>query len=112
MAKQDDLTQEQQTFLNEFKKVCPNKKIDCDISNYKKIDFVKLIQAVKESPQFLMNAEKNKDFDLKWYLENADKIISGKYKKFAGAEESKSGRCRLGQTYTDEELDLLSKPKG
>lgn len=110
--KQSNLTQEQKDFLKEFKVCFPNKEINCDVSIYKSVDFVKLIQAIKESPQFLMNEEKNKAFDLKWFLENSDKIIAGTYKKFDDERKEELLKSRAGQTYTVEELEKLSGKSG
>lgn len=111
-TKQSKLTQDQQDFLEDFKICFPNKEINCDVSVYKKVDFVKLIQAIKESPQFLMNEEKNKAFDLKWFLENSDKIIAGNYKKFEDEKKDCIIKSRAGQTYTAEELEKLSGDSG
>lgn len=98
-----ELTKEQQAFLKSFEELFPNKKIDCNISEFQNIDFNALITGIKRSPQFLMNGTKNKAFGLRWYLENADKIISGYYEKFK--EENKANFKQ--RDYEDVDVNAL-----
>lgn len=106
---QGELTEEQTKFLNAFKERCPNQGIDCKISDFPDVDLNALMLAIQKSPQYLMNSEKNQNLGgLRWYLENATKIIAGRYEKFAEVDVVKS---RSSQSYTTEELEQLSKPK-
>ena len=110
--KMNTLTPEQEDFLKEFKQCLPNKETNCELSDFPNINYASLIKSIKESPQFLMNTDKNKAFDLRWYLENADKIIAGNYKKFEEEQKESVSKSRVNQEFTVEELDRLSGQRG
>lgn len=68
------------------------------------VDLTKLMLEIKRSPQYLMSH--NAQIDLKWCLHNADKIISGKYQKYADESPPKPSTFR---NYSKEELDEINK---
>ncbi len=108
-VQQGKMTEIQAGFLKAFKELCPNQAINCTISDFPDVDLNALMLAIQRSPQYLMNAEKNQNLGgLRWYLENATKIIAGRYKKFEDVVENKS---RASQSFTTDELEQLSKPK-
>lgn len=76
--KQGNLTQEQKDFLKELKKICPNKPIDCDLSEYPELDLKALLKAIKESPQFLKSHD---NLSLQWIINRASAVISGTYRQ-------------------------------
>ena len=104
------LNLEQIRFLANFMKF--NKKIDCQIAMYPNVDLQKLMESIRESA-FLMQ---NSNLNLKWMLENADKIINGDYKSYiANMPDEDCGTVRRRRTnftereYTREELFSLFK---
>lgn len=68
------------------------------------VDLTKLMLEIKRSPQYLMSH--NAQIDLKWCLHNADKIISGKYQKYADESPPKPSTFR---NYSKEELEEINK---
>ena len=94
------LNEEQIVFLAEFKKL--NKQIDCQLALYKGIDYNKLLNAIKES-DFLLN---NGNLTLKWFLQNASKVINGDFKNYYYANTEKKNNF-VGRQYTREELNAL-----
>ena len=59
---------------------------------------------IKRSPQFLMDDEKSKSFNLRWYLEHAEKIIAGNYKEFGDKVKS---NFSTKHDYTKDEMNSL-----
>ena len=103
-VEQGNVTEIQARFLNAFKERCPNQAINCKISDFPDVDLAALMFAIQKSPQYLMNAEKNQNLGgLRWYLENATKIIAGKYEKFSDDVKKLSNR----HNYSREEYNSL-----
>lgn len=99
-----DLAKLRERFLTAFKTYLPDKEINCKLSDFPDVDLEALMFAIRESPQFLMNPQKNKAFKgLRWYLENAEKIIAGAYVKFENAEKPKAKQNKTN-VYTDEQM--------
>lgn len=98
---QQNLTKEQSDFLKRFKELCPDKKINCQLSNYPEVDLTKLMLEIKRSPQFL---QKQNNLDLKWCLMHAEEIIKGNYRQL---EDSKNKSNSTGRTYSSDELNKL-----
>ena len=103
-SKQFILTEEQIMFLAELKKL--GKTLDCQLALYPKIDYVALLKAIKES-NFLLYS---KNLNLKFMLENADKIIAGNYKNTSlltllQVQDDKPNFT--GRDYTREQLNSL-----
>ncbi len=103
-VEQGKVTEIQARFLNAFKECCPNQAINCTISDFPDVDLNALMLAIQRSPQYLMNAEKNQNLGgLRWYLENATKIIAGKYEKFSDDIKKLSNR----HNYSREEYNSV-----
>lgn len=103
-SKQFILTEEQIMFLAELKKL--GKTLDCQLALYPKIDYVALLKAIKES-NFLLYS---KNLNLKFMLENADKIVAGTYRNTSlltllQVQDDKPNFT--GRDYTREQLNSL-----
>ena len=102
---QDGLTPAQTRFLASFKTHCPDKVINCKLADFPDIDLEALMIAIKQSPQFLMKKNKNETLNgLRWYLENADKILNNNYVKYGDEKPKPQG---VQHNYTKEEMNAL-----
>lgn len=95
------MTDEQAKFLEEFKRICPDKEIDCNLAEMPAVDYNSLLKEIKRSPQFL---QKNKALNLKWCIDNAEKIIKGTYKNWS---DSGGKHFANERNYTREECNSL-----
>lgn len=86
------LTEKQVVFLAEFKKLVPNKKIDCQVAYYPDVDYDLLLDQIRNST-LLMDGN---NLSLKWCLEHSDSIIDGTYKKIVSSEQNFKGRDYTG----------------
>ena len=68
------LTIEEIEYIHKFRQA--KKVIDCQLSLYRHVDIKALIDAVYQSEFLLLND----NLTVKWLLENAEEVISGKYK--------------------------------
>ena len=101
-SKQFILTEEQIMFLAELKKL--GKTLDCQLALYPKIDYVALLKAIKDS-NFLLYS---KNLNLKFMLENAEKIIAGTYKNTSLLTLLQDDEPNFtGRDYTREQLNSL-----
>lgn len=73
------MTEKQAKFLVEFKKLVPNKKIDCQIACYPNVDYEALLRQIKQSDLLM----KGNNLSLKWCLQHSESIISGTYRKLS-----------------------------
>lgn len=102
---QKDLTEEQARFFERFKELCPNKPLDCQISQVPKVDYTKLMLEIKRSPQYLMSNKTN-NLGLRWCLEHSEEIINGNYRQF---EDERSNKKSYERDYTPEEMEEIQK---
>lgn len=102
---QKDLTEEQARFFERFKELCPNKPLDCQISQMPKIDYTQLMLEIKRSPQYLMN-DKTNNLGLRWCLEHSEEIIKGNYRQF---EDERSNKKSYEREYIPEEMEEIQK---
>ncbi len=95
------MTDEQAKFLEEFKRICPDKEIDCNLAEMPAVDYTSLLKEIKQSPQFL---QKNKALNLKWCIDNAEKIIKGTYRNI---NDSGGKHFANERNYSHEECNSL-----
>lgn len=96
------VNEEQFEFLAEMKRL--KKKIDCQIALYPGINYQELINAINKS-NFLAGSS---NLNMKWLLENSDKILNGDYKNSCFTEQqSQPNKNFKGREYTLEEYANL-----
>lgn len=88
------------SLIEQFKKALPNKIIDCEVIP-DNINMDKLIQSIKES-DFLLN---NANLNLKFFINNYEKITNNYYKNYNNQKENKQEFIK--HTFTSEELNNL-----
>lgn len=95
------LNSNQIKFLADFQKFLPHKKIDCQISAFPPVDYSKLLEAIRNS-KFLYESS---NLNLKWFLQNSEKIINGDYEQFIDLHETPYKSNYKSRDYEPNELN-------
>lgn len=95
------LNSNQIKFLADFQKFLPHKKIDCQISAFPPMDYSKLLEAIRNS-KFLYESS---NLNLKWFLQNSEKIINGDYEQFIDLHETPYKSNYKSRDYEPNELN-------
>lgn len=91
-------SEEQKEFVKMFRQKFPNKAINCNVADYPRINYMKLIQEIENST-LLKDAG---NLTLKWCMDHSEKILNGTYRKISKVFENFKGR-----SYEDLDINAL-----